>query len=348
MFPKDFIEIKTGIIKRIPSWVDWSFVIRGALRRLFGTPLFIEPLSDEEALIVELTLDTMKVDFPSPKELLAWKKAEKEAVKAAATENAAQAGRVTEPPSLPIIESSPEPSNVPALFPTKKRKADEKPKRKVPAKRKKATKATTSETDAEPRSSKQEDKNVEVDLPLGTSLLQNKRLGVGIMRQLLSDVDFDTINEGRIQSHLDEFVWDGLNSTLRAMGLVYRTTDKVVEQKERIKDLQDIYREHGEKLLDIERKFRDVKSNAEGLIDELHSLKQTANKGAEMMKVMLNRFDESQAKIGALKEMVKQKDADNSVLIARIVDAYERATLKARYDLLKEYKQDLLVDTDIE
>ena len=32
----------------------------------------------------------------------------------------------------------------------------------------------------------------------------------GIMRQLLSDVDSDTVNEGWIQSHLDEFIWDGL------------------------------------------------------------------------------------------------------------------------------------------
>ncbi|GMN19240.1 hypothetical protein TIFTF001_045151 [Ficus carica] len=167
---------------------------------------------------------------------------------------------------------------------------DEKPKRKVPAKRKKSTKASTSETDVELRSSKHEDQNIEVDLPPGTSLLQNKRLGVGIMCQLLSDDDSDTINEGRIQSHLDEFLWDGLKSNLRAMGLVYHTTDKV----------------------------------------------------------MVNRFDEAQAKIGALKEMVKQKDADNSVLIARIVDAYKKATLKARYDLLKEYKQGLLVDADVE
>ncbi|GMN55578.1 hypothetical protein TIFTF001_024686 [Ficus carica] len=48
---KDFINIPTGVVKRVPSWVDWSFVIRGASRRLFDTPLFIEPLSDEEALI---------------------------------------------------------------------------------------------------------------------------------------------------------------------------------------------------------------------------------------------------------------------------------------------------------
>ncbi|GMN24812.1 hypothetical protein TIFTF001_043822 [Ficus carica] len=48
---KDFVELPSGIPKQVPSWVDWPFVIRGALRRLFGTPLFVDPLTDEEALI---------------------------------------------------------------------------------------------------------------------------------------------------------------------------------------------------------------------------------------------------------------------------------------------------------
>ena len=51
------------------------FVIRGALRRLFVTPLFIEPLTEEEALITNLAIDTMDVEFPNPKDLLAKKKA---------------------------------------------------------------------------------------------------------------------------------------------------------------------------------------------------------------------------------------------------------------------------------
>ena len=80
---KDFVEIETGIIKRVPSWVDWTFVIRGVLRRLFGTPLFIEPLSDKEAFIAQLALDTRNIKFLSPKELLARKKAQKEVAKAA-------------------------------------------------------------------------------------------------------------------------------------------------------------------------------------------------------------------------------------------------------------------------
>ncbi|GMN54160.1 hypothetical protein TIFTF001_023289 [Ficus carica] len=194
---KEFFEIKTDIIKRVPSWVDWPFVIRGALRRLFGTPLFIEPLSDEDALIAELALDTMNVDFPNPKDLLARKRAQKEATKA----------------------------------------EDEKSKR-VPVKRKKLTKASTSETDVEPRRSKQGDEHVEVELLPGD----------------------------RIQSHLDEFLWDGLKSNLRAMELVYRTTDKVVEQKARIKELEEIDSERGEKLLDIERRFKDVKASTDGLL----------------------------------------------------------------------------------
>ncbi|GMN66987.1 hypothetical protein TIFTF001_036052 [Ficus carica] len=80
---KDFVELPSGIAKRVPSWVDWPFVIGGALRRLFGPPLFIEPLSDEEALIAEFALDTMSVAFPSAKDLLAKNKAKKEAEKAA-------------------------------------------------------------------------------------------------------------------------------------------------------------------------------------------------------------------------------------------------------------------------
>ena len=67
-------------------------MIREALRRLFGTPLFIELLSDEETLIVELALNTMNIEFPSPKELLTRKKAQREAAKAAEAEKAAQAG----------------------------------------------------------------------------------------------------------------------------------------------------------------------------------------------------------------------------------------------------------------
>ena len=91
---------------------------------------------------------------------------------------------------------------------------DEKPRRKVPAKRKKITKASTFETDIERCGNIQGEQSIEVDLPPGTSLLQNKNLGAGIMRQLLSDVDLDTIDKDRIKSHLDEFLWDGLKVCL--------------------------------------------------------------------------------------------------------------------------------------
>ena len=66
------------------------------------------------------------------------------------------------------------------------------------------------------------------------------------------------------------------------------------------------------------------------------------------MKVMVDRFNEATTKIKTLEESLKQKEADNSMLVACIVDAYERTTLKARYDLLKEYKQGLLVSTKVE
>ncbi|GMN51015.1 hypothetical protein TIFTF001_020158 [Ficus carica] len=66
------------------------------------------------------------------------------------------------------------------------------------------------------------------------------------------------------------------------------------------------------------------------------------------MKTMIDKFDEAKGKIKALEEMVKQKDADNSVLVTCIVGEYESATLKARYELLKEYKQGLLVDAEVD
>ncbi|GMN22642.1 hypothetical protein TIFTF001_040305 [Ficus carica] len=153
---KDFVEIPSGIAKRVLSWVNWSFVIRGALKRLFGTPLFINALTDEEALIAEFALDTMSVVFPSPKELLAQKKAAREAAKAAAA-TAANAGKAKEPVPLPVLESSPEPPVKPASPPTKKRKAVERGRLKIPAKRSKKSKVATPETDVEPRVADEED-----------------------------------------------------------------------------------------------------------------------------------------------------------------------------------------------
>ena len=146
---KDFVELPSGIAKRVPSWVDWPFVIRRALKRLFGTPLFIEPLTDEEDLIADFALDTMNVEFPSPKDLLAKRKAIKEAAKAAAAEKAAT--KSSEPTPLPVLESSPEPPTKPESSPAKKRKVVEMGKKKVPTKRNKRSKVVTPETDVEPR-----------------------------------------------------------------------------------------------------------------------------------------------------------------------------------------------------
>ena len=75
---------------------------------------------------------------------------------------------------------------------------DKKSKKKAPAKRKEVAKATVSETDIEPQQIEKVEANIKVDLPSGTSLVQNKKLSIRIMRQLLSDVDSDTVKEGQI------------------------------------------------------------------------------------------------------------------------------------------------------
>ena len=45
-------------------------------------------------------------------------------------------------------------------------------------------------------------------------LLHDKKLSIQIICQLLTDVNMDTVNDGRIQDHLDEFLWDGLKVCL--------------------------------------------------------------------------------------------------------------------------------------
>ena len=116
-----------------------------------------------------------------------------------------------------------------------------------------------------------------------------------------------------------------MQSILWGMWLIYRITEKAVERREWIKELEDNDKEWSERLLDIERRFRDVKASADGLIAELHTLNQTAKEGAEMMKATVDKFDKVKAENEALKETVKQKDADISGLVARIVGEYERA-----------------------
>ncbi|GMN69987.1 hypothetical protein TIFTF001_039032 [Ficus carica] len=132
--------------------------------------MLIEPLSDEEALIAELALDTMVMEFPNPKDLLAKRKAKKKAEKAAAAAAAAASENVlkgNEPAPYPVLDSSPKPPTKPVSPPAKKRKAVEKAKRKVPAKRNKKSKVATPEPDVE-------DPKVEVDLPPRVRLLQDK------------------------------------------------------------------------------------------------------------------------------------------------------------------------------
>ncbi|GMN49255.1 hypothetical protein TIFTF001_018410 [Ficus carica] len=305
---KDFIELPSGIPKRVPSWVDWPFIIRGALRRLFGTPLFVDPLTDEEALIAEFALDSLVMEVPTPKDVMAKRRAKKEAERAAAAAAAAaaaSAGQVNEPEPFPVLESSPEPPSKPSSPPAKKRKVVEKPKRKVPAKRSRKSKVAIPETDVEgPR--------IEVDLPPSPP-----------------------------QSHMDDIMWETMKINVRTMGLFYRMSDKVAEQRDRLKDLQEKDIARGEKLLDIERKFGDVKAGADGLMAELQKSMDVAREGTSAMETLVKRFDEGQAKIKSL-------EAENAALATQIMDAFEKATLKARYDILKDYKAGLLDEAQID
>ena len=223
---KDFVDIPTGIVKRLPSWVDWPFVVRGALRRLFGPPLFIEPLTDEEALIAESVLDRMDVKFPSSKELLAKRKAAakaaKEAEKAAAAAKTAQS---SEPVPFPVLESSPgppannpieppvlptEPPVKPVEPPTKKRKVVEKGKKKILANRSKKSKVATPDPEDEPQTSKEGLKRLDLNLPSDISFLEDRNASVMLMRQLLSEADEEKMNSGGLQDHFDDLLWDSL------------------------------------------------------------------------------------------------------------------------------------------
>ncbi|GMN58688.1 hypothetical protein TIFTF001_027794 [Ficus carica] len=331
---KDFVELPSAIPKRVPSWVDWPFLIRGALRRLFGTPLFVDPLTDEEALIAEFALDSLVMEVPTPMDIMAKRRAKKEAERATAAAAAASVGQVNEPEPFPVLESSPEPPSKPSSPPVKKRKVVEKPKRKVPAKRSKKSKVAIPETDVEgPR--------IEVDLPPSVSILQDRQTSVDIARQLFSDADAEIMKQGLPQSHMDDIMWETMKINVRTMGLFYRMSDKVAEQRDRLKDLMEKDVARGEKLLDIERKFGDVKSGAEGLMNELLKSMDVAREGTSAMETLVKRFDEGQARIKSL-------EAENAALAAQIMDAFEKATLKARYDILKDYKAGLLDEAQID
>ncbi|GMN64039.1 hypothetical protein TIFTF001_033117 [Ficus carica] len=116
----------------------------------------------------------------------------------------------------------------------------------------------------------EEEADVEVNLPLGTSLLHNKELAIRLIRQLFRDVDM----------------------ALRK-----------------------------EKLLDIEREFKEVHASANDLAKEFQILDQMAKDGVKMFGELGSRYR---------------------------MQKYSKATLKARYKLLKKYKQGLLVEGDVD
>ncbi|GMN21737.1 hypothetical protein TIFTF001_043380 [Ficus carica] len=273
---KDFVELPSGIPKRVPSWVDWPFVIRGALRRLFGTLLFVDPLTDEEALIAEFALDSLVMEVPTPKDIMAKRRAKKEAERAAAaaaaTAAAASAGQANEPEPFPVLESSLEPPSKPSTPPAKKRKVVEKAKTKIPA-------------------------------------------SVDIARQLLSEVDAETLTQGSLQDHMDDIMWETMKINVRTTGLFYRLADKVVSQN--------------------------VKSGSEGLMLELQKSMDVAREGTSAMDALVRRFEENQ-------ERVKSLEAENAALASQIMNAFEKATIKARYDILKDYKAGLLDEAQID
>ena len=203
---KHFVELPKGIVKRVPSWVDWPFIVRGSLRRLFGTPIWFEPLTDEEALIADFALDTLEMDIPNPKDIMAKRKAKKEAERAAAAAAAAAAasvGQSNAPEPFPLIESSPEPPPKPASPPAKKRKVVEKSKRKIPAKRSKQSKVPSSDMDVGGPS-------IEFDLPQRTSILRDRQASIDIARQLYTDADAQVMAQGPPQGHLEDIMWETL------------------------------------------------------------------------------------------------------------------------------------------
>ena len=62
-----------------------------------------------------------------------------------------------------------------------------------------------------------------------------------------------------------------------------------------------------EKLLDIKCKFNDVRASTDDLIKELQTLNQMAKKGAEIIMIMVDRFNKVKVENNALKESIKQK-----------------------------------------
>ncbi|GMN27747.1 hypothetical protein TIFTF001_046171 [Ficus carica] len=150
----------------------------------------------------------------------------------------------------------------------------------------------------------------------------------------------EIMTQGPPQSHMDDIMWETMKINVRTMGLFYRMSDKVAEQRDRLKDLVEKDIARGEKLLDIERKFGDVKIDAEGLMSELQKSMDVAREGTSAMETLVKRFDEAQAKIKSL-------EVENAALATQIMNAFEKATFKARYDILKDYKAGLLDEAQI-
>ena len=211
---KNFVEIPTGIVKHLPNWVDWPFVVRAALRRLFGPPLFTKPLTDEETLVAESALDRMEVKLPTTKELIkkrrAAAKAAKEAERTSAAAKAVQ-GIVPEP--FPLIESSPEPPEKPQEPqepPAKKRKVVEKGKRKVPANRSKKSKVATPEPNDATEANAPGEELINFALPESVNFLQDRNASLDFMSRVLSATDEQQLRDGLIRDHFDDLMWESL------------------------------------------------------------------------------------------------------------------------------------------
>lgn len=103
----------------------------------------------------------MKINFPSPKELLIRKRVQNEATKVAIVAKAAKVARGLVPSPLLIIESSPKPSTVPEQPPSKKQKVGEKQVKKAGGKRKrKKDKEITPKQNSELRAAEEEEVDI--------------------------------------------------------------------------------------------------------------------------------------------------------------------------------------------
>ena len=128
---------------------------------------------------------------------------------------------------------------------------------------------------------------------------------------------------------------------VRTTGLFYRLADRVVSQGDRIRELEGKDRSLEEKLQDIERKLGDVKAGGEGLMFELQKSMDVAREGTSAMEDLGKKFDEGQAIIVSL-------EAQNAMLAEQIISASEKATIKARYDILMDYKEGLFDEAKID